>query len=61
LRNRPLSRGERYRLLKLALEWVTGQGATEHMVYRRTAGDSLTLVGTTSKNPSEVPDLRSFR
>ena len=33
---------------KLALEWVAGQGATEHKVFLGTAADNLALVGTTS-------------
>ena len=48
----------RYRLVKLAPEWVAGQGATDHTVYPGTAVDSLTLVSTISKTPLEAPELK---
>ena len=41
-----------------ALEWMAGQGATEHKILLGTAADDLKLVGTTTKTRLEVPELK---
>jgi hypothetical protein len=43
---------------KLALDWVAGQGATEHRVYLGTAADNLALVGTTKTTRMDAPQLK---
>ena len=41
-----------------ALEWVAGQGATEHRVHFGTAPDNLTLLASTKQTPVEAPQLK---
>jgi hypothetical protein len=43
---------------KPALEWIAGQGATEHRVYLGTAADNLALIGTTKDTRLDVPELK---
>ena len=43
---------------KLALDWVAGQGATEHRVYLGTAADNLALVSATKKTRLDAPQLK---
>ena len=42
----------------MRLEWVAGQGATEHKVFLGTTADDLAAVGTTAKTRLEVPELK---
>ena len=44
---------------KLALEWVPGQGATEHRVYLGLAPESLAPVGTTKQTRLDAPQLKA--
>lgn len=41
-----------------ALEWVAGQGATEHKVFFGTAPDNLTLLASTKQTRLEAPPLK---
>jgi hypothetical protein len=43
---------------KLALEWVAGQGATEHRVFLGTAADNLALLGTTKQTRLDASQLK---
>ena len=43
---------------KPALEWIAGQGASEHKVYLGTSADSLTLVGTTKDTRWHASELK---
>ena len=43
---------------KPALEWIAGQGATEHRVYFGTAPGNLALVGTTKNARLDAPALK---
>jgi hypothetical protein len=43
---------------KLALDWVAGQGATEHRIYLGTAADNLALLGTTKTTRMDAPQLK---
>ena len=43
---------------KLVLDWVAGQGATEHRVYLGTEAGNLALIGTTTKTRLDAPQLK---
>ncbi|MGD0262302.1 MAG: LamG-like jellyroll fold domain-containing protein [Verrucomicrobiota bacterium] len=43
---------------QLALDWVAGQGATEHRVCLGTAADNLALIGTTKNTRLDAPQLK---
>ena len=45
-------------ITKLALDWVAGQGATDHKVFLGTAADNLALVGTTNQTRLDAPQLK---
>ena len=43
---------------KGSLDWISGQGATEHKVFLGTSPDSLALIGTTSATSLVMPELK---
>ena len=43
---------------KPVLDWVAGQGATEHRVYLGKSPDSLALIGTTKTTRLDAPELK---